>query len=111
MQKIELDMFLYLEVLSDLDEFIINLLHDKYKDDEEKHKKYDKLFRLLILCLELKKRNIEIFDWKYLIENGKFCKHDFDEDRFKDWLNREGYSSYEEAYKIYENNRKKNNLK
>ncbi len=98
----DLDFFIHLGVLSDLDEFVKIMLYEKYENDEKKYKEYDRLFRLLMLCMNLKNDNLEKFDWKYLIENGKFCQHDFAEDRFKDWLLKEGYNSYEEALKIYE---------
>ncbi len=104
MIKTDLEFEFHLGFLPDFHHFIsTNIEEEKLKEFNQ----FWRMFRLYLTCIE---NNLEKFSWKYLIENGKFCEHDFKEDRFKDWLAKEGYASYEEASKIYEEKCKEKEL-
>ena len=83
---------------------IWNFVHDNIPED--KHDEFHKLFRLLHLYLYQIEENKEEFDWKYLIENGKFCENDF---KYfgKNIEKMTGIKNFTEAKEIYKNIKEK----
>lgn len=89
-------------LMSDIHSIVGTLVfEDIIKHDRERlYDKYKKVDRLIRLYDYLIDNGLDEFDWKFIIERGLFCKNDFE--MFKDELEKEGYTSYEDACKIYE---------